>query len=205
MKLFSRLGFYIFHPISVPFLAALFYFIINPRFLPAYFIKEKLGVIALLSIVFPFLFVLALLKLKLSESIEFAELSAKRILLLCLAIILILLNKFVLQDNLPELLYFYTGFLLSICGFLFLSLFKINLSLHTAGVSAILGFIAGISLLYRINLVYFLGLSVFIIGWVGTARIYSTTHQFKEIVWAFILGIAPQIYFLSIAIQHYKM
>src|SRR5699024_5333834 len=113
--------------------------------------------------------------------------------------------QFVIHNDLPELLYFYTGYLITICLYLFLSLFKINLSLHTGAISALMGLIAGVSLLYKVNLVYLIGVGCFIAGWIGTTRLAAKAHNLSEVSWGFILGIAPQIYFLNLALQHYSM
>lgn len=205
MKFIQQLGFYIFHPIGVPFMAALFYFLTSPRHIPSSFIQAKLLAIAILSIGIPIVFISALLRLKIADSISLADLQSKRLLLLCLSIIIITINKYVIHDGLPELLYFFTGYLITLCVYLFLTLFKINLSLHTGAISALIGFIVGVSLLYRINLVYLIGLSFLIAGWIGSTRLASKSHTLSEVSWGFIIGMAPQIYFLTLALQHYRM
>lgn len=205
MRFFQKLGFYIFHPIGVPFLAALFYFLVGVRFIPTNFIQAKLLAIAILTIGIPIVFISGLIQLKIAESVQLAGLKPKRFLLLCLSILLIVLNRFVIENDMPELLYFYTGYLITICVYLFVSLFKINLSLHTGGIAALIGFIVGISMLYKINLVYLIGIAFLIAGWVATTRLSSKTHSLSEVSWGFILGMAPQIYFLYLAFQHYRM
>lgn len=205
MRFIQKLGFFIFHPIGVPFMATLFYFLASPHHIPSSFIQAKLLAIAILSIGIPVVFISALLKLKVADSIQLVDLQSKRLLLLCLSIIVITINKYVIHDGLPELLYFFTGYLVTLCVYLFMTLFKINLSLHTGAISALIGFIIGISLLYRINLVYLIGLIFLIAGWIGFTRLASKSHSLSEVTWGFVIGMAPQIYFLALALQHYRM
>lgn len=205
MRFLSKLGFYIFHPIVIPFLAALFYFLVGVRHVPTNYIQAKLLAVAILTIGIPIVFISGLIKLKIADSVQLLNLQPKRFFLLCLSILLITLNRFVIHDDLPELLYFYTGYLITICVYLFLSLLKINLSLHTGAISALIGFIVGVSLLYKTNLVYLIGIGFFIVGWIATTRLSAKAHSLSEVSWGFILGLAPQIYFLNLALQHYRM
>ncbi|HLS31343.1 MAG TPA: hypothetical protein VK021_10840 [Flavobacteriaceae bacterium] len=205
MRISSKLGFYIFHPIGVPFLAALFYFLVGVRHIPSNFIQAKLLAVSILTIGIPVVFVSSLIQLKIADSVQLTNIQPKRFFLLCLSILLITLNRFVIHDDLPELLYFYTGYLITICVYLFLSLFNINLSLHTGAISALIGFIVGISLLYKINLVHLIGVAFLIVGWIASTRLFSEVHSLAEVIWGFILGLAPQVYFLNLALQHYRM
>lgn len=205
MKFFSKLGFYVLHPLWIPLIASLFYFLITPRYIPENFVKAKLLGIAILSIAIPAIFLSTLLKINFAKSIELHEAKAKRLFLLCLCILMITINNFVIQGNLPELLFFFTGYLISMSLCLLLSLFKFQASLHTLSLSALVAFMISISLLYRINLVYWIALGIFLIGWAASSRLGSDAHRLREIFIGLLIGIAPQIYFLSVALQHYRM
>src|SRR5690625_3594102 len=173
MTSFLRSAFYIFHPIWIPFVAAVFYYLAAPRFISQELMVFQLWSIAVLSIGIPAIFMAVLYKISTDKSIEFLNLSSKRLLLLCFSILLIIINNYIIKNNLPELLYFYTAYLISICACLFLTLFKLNISLHTVAASALTAFIIAISLLYKLNLVYILGLSVLIIGWTSSSRLLN--------------------------------
>lgn len=205
MKSFTRLGFYLLHPLWIPFTASLFYFLISPRYLPENFVKAKLLGIAILSIAIPSIFLSTLLKINFAKSIELREPKAKRLFLLCLCISIITINNFVIQVNLPELLFFFTAYLISLSLCLLLSLFRFQISLHSLAMSALVTFIISISLLYRINLVYWIAFGIFLIGWAASSRIGKEAHKSSEVWIGLLAGALPQIYFLYVALQHYKM
>lgn len=205
MKSFTRLGFYLLHPLWIPFGASLFYFMISPRYIPDNFVKAKLLGIATLSIAIPSIFLSTLLKINFAESIELREPKAKRLFLLCLCILIITINNFVIQVNLPELLFFFTAYLISLSLCLLLSLFKFNVSLHSLAMSALVTYIISISLLYRINLVYWIAAGIFLIGWAASSRIGKNAHRSSEVWIGLLIGAIPQLYFLYVALQHYKM
>jgi len=184
---------------------AVFYFLVSPRFIPQELMVFQLWSIAILSIGIPAIFMSILYKLNTKKSLEFSNLPLKRLLLLCFSILIIVINNYIIRNDIPELLYFYTAYLISICCCLFLSLFKVNISLHSIGPSAFTAFIISMSLLYRINLLMMISLSFLIIGWTASSRLVNNSHKLKEVSWGVFIGFLPQLYFLFLALKHYKM
>lgn len=205
MKAFLKSAFFIWHPIWIPFMGVFFYFWITPRFIPPNHVKAKLLATAILSIAIPIIFLTMLINTKMASTAQLKEPKAKRLFLLCFSVLIVSLNQLVISSQLLEIYYFLTGFSISLVLLLLLNLIKINGSLHTMALSTLFGFIMGLSLLYRMDLHYYIGALLFILGWVGSNRISEGIHNLPELLLGSLLGLLPQFYFIGIALMHYRM
>ncbi len=205
MKYLLKSGTYIFYPLWIPFLGALSYFLITPRYFPVSIIKAKLLAIIVLSLFIPLMLVVSSKNGKITRPLPLSSLKAKRLFLVCMAVFVVVINNFILGDKLPELIYFFTGILFSIITVFFLSFIKLQVNLHVAAAAAFLGFIIGLSLLYNLNLLWLIALIVFSLGWATTAQLMEKEITSPEIIRGLVVGLLPQLLFFFTIIVHYKM
>src|SRR5690625_3011127 len=115
-------------------------------------------------------------RFKLIKSVEHINLKAIRLLLLCVALLIITINNFILGRQFPELYSFFVALLLSFAIIFLLSFANFLPSLHSTTMSALLGFVVGLGLLYKLNVVWLIAVLVFALGWVSTARLMDKKH-----------------------------
>jgi hypothetical protein len=84
-----------------------------------------------------------------------------------------------------------------ICASLFLYL-KLKISLHTLGISGLIGFLIYYSYYYKINLIPILALLFVLGGLVASARLRLRAHQLNEVILGSIVGFTAQfiVYFV---------
>jgi membrane-associated phospholipid phosphatase len=113
-------------------------------------------------------------------------------LLLFISIAFIIANWLFKATTVDLLALFYSGYGIGLIFAYLLLLFKLKISLHTAAVGGLLGFLLYFSYTYRINLMLFLGLFFILGGIIGTARIKLKAHSLKEVILGFSLGVLTQ-------------
>jgi len=194
MRLFIKSASYLLHPIFMPLIGTILYFLITPRFSPDSIAKAKIMAISILTIFIPIVFFFLLKNLKVIDSIHLKKVQERKIPLLFFCIILLTVNNFILQSyNQTELYFFFTCILYSNILALLLAYFKIKASLHLMGISGIVGFILLLSFIYQTNLLYLIAISIFSMGWVAASRLEAKAHNVKEIAWGLFIGLIPYI------------
>ncbi len=194
MTLLFRLSSYLFHPIWMPFLGTLFYFLVTPRFFPRQVVEAKLLAVCIMTIFIPIVFYFMLRNLGRARSI-FLELPQERVLpLLFTTALNVVILKFVFNAfDYPELYYFFFGILISgILGLLFL-LLKQKVSLHMIGLGGITTFIALLGIHFNLDLTYTVSFLVIATGLTGSSRLYYDAHTGLELLMGLITGILPQL------------
>ena len=87
---------------------------------------------------------------------------------------------------------FFFGYGLSlICISVFLYL-KIKISLHTMGVSGLIGFLIYFSYFYKINIITIFAALFVLAGLVASARLKLRAHQLNEVLLGGVIGIVSQ-------------
>lgn len=194
MRLFIKSASYLLHPIFMPLIGTILYFLITPRFSPDSIAKAKIMAISILTIFIPIVFFFLLKNLKVIESIHLKKVQERKIPLLFFCIILLTVNNFILQSyNQTELYFFFTCILYSNILALLLAYFKIKASLHLIGISGVVGFILLLSFIYQTNLLYLIAISIFSMGWIAASRLEAKAHNAKEIAWGLFIGLIPYI------------
>lgn len=194
MRLFIKSASYLLHPIFMPLIGTILYFLITPRFSPDSIAKAKIMAISILTIFIPIVFFFLLKNLKVIDSIHLKKVQERKIPLLFFCIILLTVNNFILQSyNQTELYFFFTCILYSNILALLLAYFKIKASLHLIGISGIVGFILLLSFIYQTNLLYLIAISIFSMGWIAASRLEAKAHNVKEIAWGLFIGLIPYI------------
>lgn len=189
---------YVFHPIWMPFLGSLLYFLITPRFFPLPLIKAKLLAIAITTLFIPIVFYFLLKNLGKADSMFLSDVRERRLPLFFYNL-LIGLNLYQILDayNYPALYYFFVGILFSSVTAFILSLLRVKISLHMLGLSGLLMFLLSLSIFYRINLVYSLAFLVAAVGLTATSRLALKAHTWAEVILGFIIGFIPQVIVLN--------
>ncbi len=196
MNDFLKIGSFLFHPLWMPLTGVIFYFSYTPSFYEVPFKQYLILVIAILTILLPLLFLIAMKYFDLVSSIHLPNVNERKIPILFFTCIAAMIINTVIDVYQTEYLYyffsaiFFSGIIASI-----LILFKFKLSLHMLGVSGLASFaFIFMYLLGDINL-YVLGFCFIALGWTATSRLHLKAHSFLELIVGVIVGILPQFYF----------
>ncbi|MGY5850750.1 hypothetical protein [Salegentibacter sp. F14] len=185
---------YIFHPIWMPLGGSLFYFLITPRFFPLGVIQAKLLAIAILTIFIPIVFYFLLRNLGKVGGIFMQQTKERKWpLFFFILLLLMILNQILNAYNYPALFYYFAGILASAVVAYLCTIFKIKISLHMMGLAGLIMFLAGISIHYRINLVYSILFLILAIGLTGSSRLYYKAHTPAELLLGVLTGFLPQL------------
>lgn len=198
MRAIIKSASYIFHPVWMPFMGSLFYFVITPRYFPFPLIKAKLLAIAITTLFIPIVFYFLLKNLGKATNMFMSDVRERRwpLFFFCL---LMGLNLYQILDvyNYPALYYFFVGILFSaFTGFL-LSLVRVKISLHMLGLSGILMFVMALSIFYQINMIYTIAFLIAALGLTATSRLHFQAHNWLELILGFFVGFLPQLIVLN--------
>lgn len=196
MNDFLKIGSFLFHPLWMPLTGVIFYFSYTPSFYEVSFKQYLILVIAILTILLPLLFLIAMKYFDLVSSIHLTNVNERKIPILFFTCIAAMIINTVVDVYQTEYLYyffsaiFFSGIIASI-----LILLKFKLSLHMLGVSGLVSFaFIFMYLLGDVNL-YVLGFCFIALGWTATSRLHLKAHSFLELMIGAIVGILPQFYF----------
>ncbi len=180
----------ILHPIVMPTIGILIYFILNPTYLNQ---KQKLSLLAVVFIatyIIPLLLLILLKSIGYIKSFEVHTIDERRVPIFFIMTLLFMLGKFFYEiNNIRELSYLFFGvvFGLGIIYLLFIS--KIKASLHLLSIGATIGFFL---LFQQIKNTYSLHVITFLIilsGILASSRLYLKAHNTKEIYLGFFIGV----------------
>lgn len=198
MRAFIKSASYIFHPVWMPFIGSLLYFIITPRYFPLPLIKAKLLAIAITTLFIPIVFYFLLKNLGKATNMFLSDVRERRwpLFFFCL---LLGLNLYQILDvyNYPALYYFFVGILFSALTSFLLALLRVKISLHMVGLSGILMFVIALSIFYRVNLIYTIAFLIASLGLTATSRLQLNAHNWVELSLGFMVGFIPQIIVLN--------
>jgi len=193
MKFFKFIS-YFFHPINFPIIGTIIYFLL----IPEYIFKPQehiiITVILIGTYLFP-LFLLILLKyFKMIESYHMVSIEERKFPTLLFISISFILGNWLYKSTIVDILsLFYFGYgLVLIFSYLILYL-KVKISLHTAAIGGLIGFLIYFSYYYKLNLILLLSLLFLISGLIASSRLRLQAHNSMEVFLGFILGIAAQI------------
>lgn len=193
MKIFLKLGSYLFHPLLMPLMGTAYYFYITPRFLDRELVLTNLFAIAIVSVIIPIVLFFLLKSLGLVESIFLRNVEERKFPLMLQCILLLLIIKVVFNPyDYPEIYYFFIGILFSSFAALIMVLFKIKVSLHQIGVAGILMFLVGLSAHFKVNLLVTISFFLFVNGWVASSRLQNDSHTYPELGLGLLIGALPQ-------------
>lgn len=194
MKQLLKIASYLFHPVWMPFLGSLFYFLFIPRFFPAEVVKAKLLAIAIITVFIPIIFHFLLKNLGKVSSLFLDKVSERRwplffFILLCIMVLHQILNRY----NYPGLYFYFFGILGSLLIAYAFSWFNLKISLHMMGLSGLTMFIAGFCIYYHLYFIYTFSFLIIALGLTASSRLYYRSHTNFELVLGLLVGMIPQI------------
>lgn len=194
MRIFLKAASYIFHPLLMPLMGTLLYFVVTPRYLEPQLMRANLFGIAIITLFIPIVVFFLLKNLGVVDTIYLKDVKERKFPLMIQCILLLLIIKMIFDpyDD-PELYYFFVGLLFSAFSALVMVLFKMKVSLHQMGVASILMFLVGLSAHFKINLLVTISFFLFVNGWVASSRLNSDAHTYPELGIGFLLGVIPQL------------
>ncbi|OEK09244.1 hypothetical protein A8C32_10985 [Flavivirga aquatica] len=189
---------YIFHPLIMPLLGVIFYFLKSPIHIPFEIIQAKLVSLFILTVVLPILLYFLLKTLGQVKSI-YLETTNERIypLILNCIVILIVIYRIITPSQIIELYYFFIGILISSMSCLGLAILKFKASIHMTAISGVFMFFVALSIHFSININSTLALVTIIIGAVATSRLHLKAHTSKELIMGLFIGVIPQLILVS--------
>ncbi len=191
---FSKLLSSFFHPINFPIVGAILYFLLLPKYL---FIEQErllLTVIFVITYIFPLILIILLKTFKMINSYHMTTIEERKFPLILFISITVFIGYWLLKSTVVDLLsLFYFGYALGLSITYILLYFKIKVSLHTAAISGLIGFILYFSFYYKVNLILILAILLLLNGVIATSRLRLQAHKFNEVLLGFIIGLVTQL------------
>ena len=189
---------FIFHPLLMPLLGVVFYFSKTPRFIPEPVVKAKLFSVIILTIILPILLYYLLKTLKKVDSFYLETTEERRLpLLINCVIVLLILNRVLPQNEIPELYFFFIGILISTITCLALAIVKFKASIHLIAAAGFFMFSVALAIHFKININGTIALMCIIIGAIATSRLHLKAHTPVELIIGFFVGFIPQLILLN--------
>lgn len=194
MKKILPLFSYLFHPIFTAVFGSIFYLFFAANYFELHQKYLILLQVTIISIFIPISFYYLLRTLGKVDSVMVSNLSQRKIPLIIQAIlIVILIQKSITIDRIPELFFFFFGGLISTLLTLLFLFGKIKASIHMIGISSLTAFVVGLSVHNQMNFVYFIAFLILMNGIIAASRLEMKAHTHKELVIGFFIGLLPQL------------
>ena len=198
MNTFLRIGAYTWHPLLMPLIGTITYYLITPRYLEPEILQAKFVAIIILTILLPIVIFFLLKNLGWVQSIALPEVRERRIPLMIQSVAVLAIIKLVFDPYItPELYYFFVGVLFSTLTALLMVFFRVKISLHQMGIAGLTFFVIALSVHFQVNMLFWIGLFLFANGWVATSRLNTRSHTFLELILGFFIGVIPQVSMLN--------
>ena len=182
------------HPIVVPTLGVLIYFIFVTQDIQQDHQLWMLGLVFGITYVVPVLALIILKSLGLIESFQVTTIRERRMPVLLMTLLFYLLGntlgRFTMLEDLG-LLFYGTSFSL-LCSYLLFA-FELKSSLHLLSMGSALGFFLAIMNMYALSLLPIVMVIILLTGLVASSRLYLNAHTPKELVYGFTLGFIGQM------------
>lgn len=194
MSQFLRIGAYILHPLLMPIIGTLLYYVVTPRFIEPELEKSKVFVVVILTLLIPLVLFFLLRNLRIISSMHLENVKERRLPLLLQGILIWVILKTVFDPyDSPELYYFFLGILFSALTALLLVLFRVKVSLHQMGVAGVTMFLIVLSIHFKVNTLAWISIFFFFNGWVASSRLHTESHSNIELILGFFIGLIPQL------------
>lgn len=184
---------YLFHPLFISVYAAAFFFILFLDFFVMQEIYLYMIQIVIITVLIPISLFYLLLSLGKVDSIMIAQLSQRKFPLTVNCILLLILTqKSITIDRIPELYFFFFGAFWSTVLAIILLFLKVKASLHMLGMATLTFFIIGLSSKVEVPLLYTIATFITLNGFVASSRLQMKAHTFFELIIGFFCGAIPQ-------------
>lgn len=178
----------------MPLLGVVFYFVKSPKYIPIEIIQAKIISLIILTIIMPILLFFLLKTLGTVKTIHLETAPERKIpLAINCVILLLILKRVIIANELIELYFFFLGILISNIICLIFSMIKFKASIHMIAISGLFMFFVALSVHFSININGTLALMCIISGAIATSRLHLNAHTYKELVFGFFIGMMPQL------------
>ncbi|SDS20167.1 hypothetical protein [Gramella sp. MAR_2010_147] len=206
MKVVLKLASYLFHPLWMPFLGSLFYFLFIPRYFPAEIVKAKLMAIAIITIFIPVVFYFLLKNLGKAKNIFLESVNERRWPLFFFVLLsFMVLHQILNIYNYPGLFYYFVGIMISAALSYSLTWLNLKTSLHMVGISGLLMFIVGFCIYFHLYFIYTISFLMIATGLTASSRLYNKAHTSGELFLGFVIGVIPQLIVFNLWLREYRM
>jgi membrane-associated HD superfamily phosphohydrolase len=184
----------VFHPIVIPTIGILLYFIFTPINVNNYVKATVLAFIFITTYILPLFILILFKKLNLIKSFKAESIQERKTPVVIMIIIFYLLGStFRKVPNLSDIgLLFYATCLGLICIYTLFSL-KIKTSIHLLSIGITTGFFFTLTTLYNENLILLISLLLLLSGLMANARLHLKAHTEKEVYIGFFIGFVSPI------------
>ena len=194
MRFFFSFISYLFHPLFVPIVGTLAYFLITPKYSPLEIQSGNILPIFILTVIVPIVSYLILKNLGMVSTVHVPTLAERKYpLYIHILILFMILYKVIPNNYIVELYFFFVGLLASAFACLLLLFFNLKVSMHLTGMGAILMYLIALSIHFEINIIIAISLCTLILGLVATSRIYLKAHSKSELVVGLFIGLLCQL------------
>lgn len=190
----NKITSYILHPILVPIIGTLLYFILLPRHTSRDLEITIITSVFVATYLLPLLLLSILKKSKVIESFHLENIEERKFPLLFFISIAYLLSTLIKKGySTMHLALFFYGVTLALILAYFLLYKRFKISLHMIGIGGLIGFFSFFSYEYQINLLLILVILFLMAGFIASSRLSLKAHQRKEIYWGLLTGFICQI------------
>jgi membrane-associated phospholipid phosphatase len=196
-KGFAQFISYVAHPGLMPLVGVVFVLLLTPQYIGQNIFFIALIYVFLGTYFFPFLLVLVLRKIGLLSSLHMHQASERRLPYLTAGLFYFITAQSLRSFPIPEIIpiYLLSGVLILFICLLLLG--KIKISIHMAGVGALIGLVIYTSYFFGLQLLLFIAALILLAGLVGTSRLLLRAHSPTEVYLGFFLGLIASICLLA--------
>jgi len=185
----------ILHPIVLPTIGVLFYFILIPNNFNSNQKLALLGLIFVTTYIVPLLILIFFKKFRLINSFKAESIQERKIPVALMIIIFYLLGN-TLKDipNLFDMGVLFYATALGLLLIYILFVFKIKTSIHLLSLGITTGFFFILNSLYNENLIVFVSCTLVLSGLLASSRLHLRAHKQNEVYIGFIIGFFAPIF-----------
>tara|TARA_R110000751_G_scaffold149589_1_gene254556 strand:- start:100 stop:705 length:606 start_codon:yes stop_codon:yes gene_type:complete len=198
MNIFLRIGAYLLHPLLMPLLGTVLYYIYTPRYVELGVAQSRILAVTIITFFIPIVTFFLLRNLGVLNTIHLESVHERKVplMLQCLLLLLVIKMVFDPYDN-AELYYFFVGVLFTTMTALILVFLKFKVSLHQMGIAGVTMFLIALSVHFQINMLLWVCFFFIANGWVASSRLHTSSHTYPELIAGFFIGLIPQVLLLN--------
>ena len=194
MKLFFKGIAYLFHPILIPFVGTIAYFLITPKYTSATFQSGIALPILILSVIIPIIAILILKNVGVINSIFDPNVAERKYLLYVgISLLFMIVYKVIPNNYIAELHFYFVGLIGAIFCALMLLFINFKCSIHMIGMGSLFMYLISLSVHFETNIIIALSVVTFATGLVATSRLYLRSNGRIAILIGFLIGMISQI------------
>ncbi len=198
-KNISKFISYFFHPINFPIIGALMYFLFLPKFI---FKPQEYTILIVIFIgtyIFPIFLLVLLKRFGMIRSFQMDTHEERKFPSLLFISISYIIGNWLFKSSIVDLLsLLFFGYALGLVFSYILLYFKQKISLHTAAIGGLVGFLICFSFHYKLNIVIIFSILFILSGLIGSSRLKLKAHNISEVSLGYLIGVITQfiVYFI---------